>query len=85
MAAIVGLAQGQRPGVIENMTVEEWDYSKHPDNTTATDSGELRVVYVFKHKTSTSGGPAFFTLNEDELQVFQHYDKFYRPIFTSVI
>ncbi len=56
MAAIIGL--GKRPWVISNMTVQEWDFSSKLYATTSTDSGELRVVYVFKHKTSTSGGGA---------------------------
>ncbi len=74
MAVIIGLAQGQRPGVISNMTKQEWDISSKLYATTSTDSGELRVVYVFKYKTATSGVPACFTLNEEELQDFQHYD-----------
>ncbi len=83
MAAIIGLAQGQRPGVISHLTVQEWDFANQAQAVASTDCGELRVVYVFQHKNASTAGPACFTLTEKELEVFQLYDKFYRPLVTT--
>ena len=51
MAATIMFQNSQRPGVIEDMTIEEFQCRKDKDNNAV-------IIRVMKHKTVASTGPA---------------------------
>ncbi|XP_041441359.1 uncharacterized protein LOC121393043 [Xenopus laevis] len=74
LEAIVVLKQLQRPGVVQNMTVEEWRNRKLSDCKTRM------AIAVKKHKTATQQ-VATVLLEEEEEQWFYVFYKKIRPSF----
>ncbi|XP_044129538.1 uncharacterized protein LOC122922851 [Bufo gargarizans] len=67
----------QRPGVVQNMTVGEWDERIHHEY----EGQKLCVIGVRTHKTSTQQVAAF-ALDNDEESWFQAYYETVRPLLT---
>ena len=49
LATILMFKNSQRPGVVENMTMDEYKKSRK--------DGDKTIIRVFKHKTTASTGP----------------------------
>ena len=66
LAAILIYKNSQRPGVVENMTIHEFQQRR--------DQGDGRVlIRVLKHKTSASTGPANIIINKNCEEVMCQY------------
>ena len=66
LAAILMYKNSQRPGVVENMTISEFQQRR--------DQGNSKVlIRVLKHKTCTSTGPANIIINKNCEQVMCQY------------
>ncbi|XP_075049801.1 uncharacterized protein LOC142109521 [Mixophyes fleayi] len=77
LEALLILKHLQRPGVVANMTVEEW-HKRVPHNFTSEGTSEkLVVVGVKHHKTATQ--VATFALTEEEERWFDTYYTKVRP------
>ena len=68
LAAIIMYKNGQRPGVVENMTINEFKKRRDEGN------GKV-VIRVLNHKTCASTGPANIIINRKcEQLMSQYYD-----------
>ncbi|CAJ0954954.1 unnamed protein product [Ranitomeya imitator] len=78
LEALLILKHLQRPGVVRNMTVSEWNERIHH-----TYQGRRKtIVGVKTHKCSTSQ-VATFVLSEKEELWFNAYAEYVRPVFTA--
>lgn len=71
LAAMLMYNNSQRPGVIENMTTEEFESRKDQENNRV-------LIRVLKHKTASSTGPADIIINKHCEDIMSRYNNFIR-------
>ncbi|PIO26834.1 hypothetical protein AB205_0154560, partial [Aquarana catesbeiana] len=80
LEAVLVLKHLQRPGVVTNMTVYEWEKRVHHQHVTPECTAYFTVIGVQLHKTLTHQVAAF-ALTENEEMWFKIYYEHIRPTF----
>ena len=65
----------QRPGVVENMTMDEYKKSRK--------DGDKTVIRVMKHKTAASTGPANIVVDATSMETMRQYCQCIRMKITA--
>ena len=75
LAAILMFKNSQRPGVVENMTMDEYKKSRK--------DGDKTVIRVMKHKTAASTGPANIVVDATSMETMRQYCQCIRMKITA--
>ena len=75
LAAILIFKNSQRPGVVENMTIDEYKKSRK--------DGDKNVIRVLKHKTAASTGPANIVVDVTCMKTMSQYHHYIRAKITA--
>ena len=69
LAAHIIYLNGQRPGVVQRMTIDEWMQRVNVEN----DNDDEWVIHVLEHKTTGAFGPAKVTVSNDICSLMEEY------------